>query len=185
LLEVLVSIVILSFGVLGVVGLQAASLQANREARYQAAAVRLGRELAEMMRGNKTVAVQTGTAANPYLLPDTSLPVGTAIAASPENCFSAPCTSGINVAKFEMAEWQQRVRDELPNARVAVCFDQTPYNGTTGRPQWTCTAGTSGVIVLKLGWTQRTTDRRDTGLAALDQATTPTVVLPLTAGSTE
>ena len=43
LLEVLVAIVVLSFGVLGAVGLQAAALQANREARNQSTAVALGR----------------------------------------------------------------------------------------------------------------------------------------------
>jgi type IV pilus assembly protein PilV len=71
LLEVLVAIVVLSFGVLGVVGLQAASLQANKEARNQSAAVRLGRELGDMMRGNKDIAILSGTA-NPYLVNFTS-----------------------------------------------------------------------------------------------------------------
>ena len=54
LLEVLVSIVVLSFGLLGMVGLQAASLQANRDARLQSTAVVLARELAEMMRATRT-----------------------------------------------------------------------------------------------------------------------------------
>ncbi len=35
LMEVLVSIVVLSFGLLGMVGMQAAALQSNREARLQ------------------------------------------------------------------------------------------------------------------------------------------------------
>lgn len=65
LIEVLVAIVLLSFGLLGMVGLQAAALQNNREARLQSAAVDLARELAEMMRGNKDVAALTS--ANPYL----------------------------------------------------------------------------------------------------------------------
>jgi type IV pilus assembly protein PilV len=65
LLEVLISMVILSFGLLGMVGLQAAALQANRQARIQASAGSLARELAEMMRGNKDVGLLT--AGNPYL----------------------------------------------------------------------------------------------------------------------
>ena len=64
LIEVLISIIILSFGLLGMVGLQAAALQANRDARLQSVATTLGRELAEKMRGNKAVAVLL---ANPYL----------------------------------------------------------------------------------------------------------------------
>jgi len=50
---------------LGVVGGEAAALQSNKEARYQAAAVRFARELGELMRGNKDVAIATATADNP------------------------------------------------------------------------------------------------------------------------
>ncbi|MBY0409356.1 MAG: type IV pilus modification protein PilV, partial [Burkholderiaceae bacterium] len=68
LIEVLVSIVVLSFGMLGMVGVQAFALQSNREARLQSQATNLARELAEMMRGNNQVGIQTATADNPYLI---------------------------------------------------------------------------------------------------------------------
>ena len=58
LIEVLISIVVLCFGVLGMVGLQAASLQANREARLQSTAVRMAEEMAELMRSNKDTALK-------------------------------------------------------------------------------------------------------------------------------
>ena len=64
-LEVLVALLGLSFGLLGMVGMQAASLQSNRDARLQSSAVLLTRELADMMRGNKSVSVKTSD--NPYL----------------------------------------------------------------------------------------------------------------------
>lgn len=54
LIEVLVAIVVLSFGLLGMVGLQAASLQANRDARLQSTAILLARDLAEAMRGTNS-----------------------------------------------------------------------------------------------------------------------------------
>src|SRR5664280_1123481 len=65
LVEVLVSIVVLSFGLLGMVGMQAAALQSNREARIQSTAVSLARELAELIRGNKAVGILTTS--NPYV----------------------------------------------------------------------------------------------------------------------
>src|ERR1035437_6960909 len=65
LIEVLVSIVVLSFGLLGMVGMQAAALQSNREARLQSAGVVLTRELADMIRGNKIEGVKP-TGSNPY-----------------------------------------------------------------------------------------------------------------------
>ena len=67
LVEVLVSIVVLSFGMLAMVGLQASALQSNREARMQSTATSLARELAEKMRGNHDVAILTVAANNPYL----------------------------------------------------------------------------------------------------------------------
>ena len=50
--EVLVSIVVLSFGMLGMVGLQASALKFGRDSRQQSTAVGLARELAEMMSAN-------------------------------------------------------------------------------------------------------------------------------------
>jgi type IV pilus modification protein PilV len=119
LLEVLVAVVVLSFGVLGAVGLQAAALQANKEARYQSAAVALGRELGDLMRGNKDLAITTGSG-NPYLVDFT----GTLPTANPA---CNPCTSQTEVAQFNMRDWLTRARDTLPGVRVVVCFDATPY----------------------------------------------------------
>ena len=86
--EVLVAIVILSIGVLGAVGMQAAGMRNSREVRSQALAGALARELAEKMRGNHTVAIQTTAAANPYLMDQTlvsNLPGQTVIATPSPN----------------------------------------------------------------------------------------------------
>ena len=48
LLEVLVAIFVLSFGMLGMVGMQSFSLQANRQARLASTAAGLAREMAEI-----------------------------------------------------------------------------------------------------------------------------------------
>lgn len=178
LLEVLVAIVVLSFGVLGVVGLQAAALRATKESRYISTATALSRELADMMRGNKDIALLTTAAANPYLgayLPTDALPTAA------QDCFSATCTTSLNVAAFNMRDWIQRVRTALPGARIAVCFDDSPYDGS-GLPQWACTSAANGIAVVKIGWT-----RQSIGAAnALEEGATsrPIVVLPLIAGST-
>lgn len=181
LIEVLVSVVVLSFGLLGMVGLQAAALQGNRDARLQSTAVSLARELAEMMRGNKDVALLT--AANPYLggfssplTPSTTsycLTVGT-----------TACTTPTAIANAQMTEWLARVDAELPGAQVAVCVDSAPFNAS-GNPVWLCTpGGTAATTVIKIGWTRGSTNRSATGAAALQRATTPSIVFPITAGST-
>lgn len=172
LLEVLVAIVVLSFGVLGAVGLQAAALQANKEARYQSAAVALGRELGDLMRGNKDIAIQTTSGANPYLTDFT----GTLPTANPA---CAPCASQTEVAQFNMRDWLARVGDVLPGARVVVCFDATPYTSADGLPQWTC-SNSGGLAVVKIGWTRQSTNA---SAAEPERAVRPAVVIPLIAGS--
>ena len=190
LVEVLVSIVVLSFGMLGIVGVQAFALQSNREARLQSHAVNLARELAEMMRGNNQIGIQSAAADNPYLMAATS-PLA---AATPSYCLrvgnaATGCTATEDVASAEMTDWLARVDSELPGARVTVCFDSQPYDAN-GQPQWACTpgvAGTDEVVVIKMGWTRQSTDRSKTGAAMLERASDtgsrPNVLFPVTSGN--
>ena len=182
LVEVLVSIVVLSFGLLGMVGMQAASLKANREARLQSSAMVLARELAEMVRSNNAIGILTGSA-NPYLGIFNSSPLA---AATPTYCLSmgtTACADNTAIANAEMTEWLARVDAELPGARVDVCFDAAPFDTTTGLPQWPCTAGTSGIVVVKIGWTRGSTDRSKSGADAFERARIPSIVFPVTAGN--
>lgn len=178
LLEVLIAIIILSIGMLGAVGMQAAALQSNKEARNQATATTFARELAEKMRGNKSVAIQTTTAANPYLF-DVTL-AGTSISPPTPNCFTAACSTPKDAATWDVADWQSRAQDALPSPRIKVCFDQDPFD-SVGKPRWACTDD-GDIAVLKMSWTRNST------AGTLEFAATtgvPVVVVPLTAGSSE
>lgn len=185
LVEVLISIVILSFGMLAMVGLQASALQANREARMQSTAASLARELAEKLRGNHDIAMlATG---NPYL-GDFSSPMANATPAycyaAGQNCDVAAGTESAKatlLANGEMTEWLARVDDTLPQGRVVVCFDATPFNAS-GTPQWGC-SNSGDIAVIKMGWTRGSTDRTPTS-TTLDKATTPSVIFPVTPAST-
>ena len=185
LIEVLVAILVLSFGMLGLVGMQAFALKSNRDAKFQAEGTNLARELAEMMRGNNLIAIKTTAADNPYLT--TTLAEET----SAETCLSATtvCSTQKAVAAAQMTEWRARVRNTLPGARVAICFDSQPYD-SQGLPQWACTDTTSGsdqVIVLKLGWTQFSTDSSTNNANAQVNADSdtsrPQIVVPVTGGN--
>ena len=183
LIEVLIAVLVFSFGLLGLVRLQTAALQNNREARLQATAVRMATELAERMRGNRVVSARTDAVDNPYLLAN-------ATAAPPKagvDCFAASCGSPLDVARWDIGEWLQRVFSTdggLPDARVVVCFDQTPYD-SDGLPQWAC-SGNGNVAQIKLGWTRASTDRSLTGAAASERAddagSRPAVTLPIDPG---
>ena len=189
LIEVLVAIVVFSFGLLGMVGMQAFALQANREARLQSQATSLARELAEMMRGNKQIAVLTTAATNPYL---GTFAVGSLTPSTASYCLNVSnaatgCTTTTDIASAQMTDWLARVDATLPGARVSVCQDGAPY-GSDGLPQWSCTPSTANeIIFIKIGWTQTSTDRSKTGAGALSQASDansrPNLVLPVTSGS--
>lgn len=177
--EVLVSIVVLSFGLLGMAGLQAASLKYGRYAKQQSVAVSLARELAEMMRANPAEA--TKTAANPYL---GSFSGETLAPATPASCLDvgSSCATPTDVANAQMTEWLARVQDTLPGARVVTCLDSAPYDGN-GLPQWNCTPpgdASKNITVIKLGWTSETT--RNAIQSAGDDGARPFVILPLTPG---
>lgn len=202
LLEVLISIIVLSFGVLGAVGLQATSLQANREARLQASAARLGEEIAELMRGNKNIAIKTTSSAeNPYLV---SIKSGDSDPANP-NCGypgKNACATNEDIAKRDVYDWWKRIDGikndpdndypaTLPGARVVICEDSTPYDGS-GLPQWAC-SNSGGLLVLKMGWTRANTLRGATGTdatdantvntGAFDKALRPSILFPINPGS--
>ena len=178
--EVLVAVVVLSLGVLGAVGMQAASLQSNKEARNQAAAGSLARELAEKMRANHSAAIETTAANNPYLL-DVTLTDATALTAPSPDCASAACTGVLEIGKWDIYEWQLRVRSTLSSPKVKICMDQDPFEAD-GTPKWAC-SDTGTVAVLKLAW-NRAGDKGLTQQTSI-ASTPPMLVLPLTPGSSE
>ena len=200
-IEVLISIVVLSFGLLGSVGLQSFAIKSNREGRLQSVATTLAREYAEMMRGNKDVGMKTSTTDNPYLLDDKTIKALSDLPSAWAYCLHTGCEDASvlaantpntavqkKVAQSEVLEWMARALDELPSAWIKVCFDEAPFD-SSGLSQWTCTAPTGGAtvnstIVIKMGWTQSALERGQTGDAALQKADTrPTLVFPVTSGN--
>ena len=178
-IEVLVAILILSIGMLGAVGMQAAALQANKESRNQAVAITFARELAEKMRGNKAIAIQATATANPYLI-DTTLNATPTIATPSTNCFLNGCASTTDMATWDVADLQARLQTALPTPRIKVCFDQTPFDAS-GQAQWIC-SDTGDIAVLKMSWTQKNTAGT---LEFASSSGVPVVVVPLTAGSVQ
>ena len=168
---------------LGAVGMQATALQANKETRNQATATIFARELAEKMRGNHTVAIRIpAVGVNPYLF-DVTLASTPVVAAPSRNCFTHAdgCPLLEDAATWDVADWQSRVQRELPTPRVKVCFDQDSFD-STGEPRWACT-DSGDIAVLKMSWNRNTTKG---DLVFTSQAeSVPTLVVPLTAGSSQ
>lgn len=162
LVEVLVSVVVLSVGLLGAMSLMLASARTSNEAATFTAAVNLVRDLSEKARMNKGIAAKND-AANAYL--DERWTEGAGEEGAVPSCAASgtPCNAA-QLAAWDMREWKQRIAVALPDARVSVCFDETPWNAATGAYDWACShAGRS--VVVKLGWTPRGAPPIDRGAA--------------------
>jgi type IV pilus assembly protein PilV len=181
--ELLVAVVVFSFGVLGVVGLHAAALRSHQEARHQTTGLQLARELAEMVRDNRAVGVRTVD--NPYLGSFVAPAAGGIVPAVTSYCLvvSAACTDAQTLAIAHMTQWLEQVAQSLPGARVVTCFDDTPYN-SSGLPQWECPADPSegAPLVIKMGWRRLALAPSASGVPSVELATqaggAPLVMLP-------
>lgn len=167
LIEVLVSIVILAFGVISMGGLQLASLRSAQASSNFSVASTLSRDYSEMMRSNYTISNNTSTAAgaNPYLF-DSSL--SSSYTATPTvNCKTTVCTPA-QIGTLHIADWAQRIQEQLPAGRAVVCRDSTPRNAD-GTYKWACD-NLGSAVSIKIGWI----DKRDVE----ERGTTTVAVTP-------
>lgn len=155
LLEVLISMLILAFGVMAMGGLQLASMKSAQSATSFSTAATLARDYTEMMRSNTTVSNSTATSApnNPYLFDSGSTSTYTVTPAV--NCKTTVCTAS-NISVLHVADWAERVAAQLPAGRAVVCRDPAPRNAD-GSYRWDCGANDATAITIKIGWI----DRRD------------------------
>ena len=104
LIEVLVTLVILTFGLLGIAGLMAKGQRASFEAFERQQAVALASDMAERVRANRTQAVAYSTAAR------SNNPAGTGdfykdlLIGNYTDCGTALCTPA-DLAAFDVAVW--------------------------------------------------------------------------------
>ncbi|SCX74277.1 type IV pilus modification protein PilV [Variovorax sp. EL159] len=174
LVEVLVSIVVLSVGLLGTVRMLLASVRTSNEAATFTAAVNLVRELSEKARMNKGVATSNSTA-NAYLVEQRAVGVGSDAGSAGRTCMaSGAACDAAQLAAWDMREWLQRIAKALPEARVSVCFDETPWSDAAAEYAWPC-SHTGRNVVVKLGWTPR-------GTAETTRLSAPRLVMQLVPG---
>lgn len=148
LVEVLVSIVVLSVGLLGAMHMLLASVRASHEAAMFTAAVNLIRELSEKARMN------TGVPANAYLVESWTEGTASQDVAGPGCVAHGVACSPAQWATWDMQEWKRRVASALPDARLSVCVDDAPWNDAAGAYAWACSHAGHNVVV-KLGWVPR------------------------------
>lgn len=136
LIEVLVSVLILSIGLVGVATLQAVSLKNNQSAFMRSQASALAYDLADRMRSN-------------VLTADSNL-YDPGTAATIANCKSTAGCTPQQMAQNDLAEWNAAIATYLPMGEGFVCIDSTPDDGTEAAdPQ--CD-GTGTQLSVKVWW---------------------------------
>ncbi len=135
LIEVLVSLLIFSTGVLGMAGLQSVSLQANQAAFFRTQATNLTLDIMDRMRSN-VVAVEAG---------DYNDTAGAATA----SCFTTAGCSDQQMAAQDVLDWSANVADTLPLGDSVVCLDATPNDGTSGAD---ACSNSGSIYAIKIYW---------------------------------
>lgn len=125
-LEVLVSLLIISIGMLGLASLQALSLKNGQSAYYRSVATQLANDMSDRMRGNIT-----GVYGNAYNRTGIGTDYATAVTACTDTAGPGSCVAA-DLAKNDAYEWQQLVATLLPGGQGIVCMDSLPNDGTSG-----------------------------------------------------
>ena len=108
-IEVLVTLLIISLALLGTAGLQAYSMRLSQGGQFRTQAVFLAADLAERMEANLT-----GARDGAYVVTTSSVPVAASTA-----CVDAVCNAGA-LAAFDLAQWQNAIAATLPQSSWAV-----------------------------------------------------------------
>lgn len=117
LLEVLIAVLIMSFGLLALGSLTAASVQYGKSAQFQTIGVQLIGDLTDRMRGNIE-----GFAASSYNKTTVYVSSNAALTAPGTNCTSTACTSA-QLAAWDLHEWRTDLRRRLPGGDAYVLRD--------------------------------------------------------------
>ncbi len=161
LLEVLVAVLVLSFGLLGIAGLLLATVQNNTVAAQRTTATFLAQDMADRIRSNinSTKPLTPGPPnqfiANPDYYDYNSQGTNA-------NCYgSTPtgnCASAQAVAQRDLFIWNQQIAASLPGGQGVVCQDLTPDDGISFAANQ-CDKNSTSPWVIKIFWSVRGEDQ--------------------------
>ncbi|OGB21181.1 MAG: type IV pilus modification protein PilV [Burkholderiales bacterium RIFCSPLOWO2_02_FULL_57_36] len=106
LIEAMVSLVVLAFGVLGLIGFQMQTLRDTRDSVGRSRAIVGIQDIGDRMR------------INPNLVP-ANYTAGFGAVATPTDCTAAPCTTA-QLAAFDIWRWKANIAAALPGGQAAI-----------------------------------------------------------------
>ncbi|TCS35703.1 type IV pilus assembly protein PilV [Paucimonas lemoignei] len=150
LIEVLVSLLVLSVGIIGAASMQLNALRSNQQSGFHSTALQLAIDTADQIRA--ATVNNDADAANAYLRLDFKSEESVISAHSLCYDVSSACNA-VEITDAQIYEIQRRLKSSLPNGRIKVCRDAAPWSDSSNTYQWDChDAGKSAPIVVKLSW---------------------------------
>lgn len=110
LIEVMVSLIILTMGLLGMATLHGLGTKTNNQSYFRTQAVNQAYDILDRMRANRA-----GTSGGYYALPSSSVTVT-------GNCTQSPCSIS-DTAKFDLSEWNRANLSLLPSGSGTVSIE--------------------------------------------------------------
>lgn len=135
LIEVLIALLVLSFGMMGMAGVQSVSLRGNQAAYFRTQATSLSMDIIERMRANLT-----GVGAGAY-----NNVAGSATA----SCFTTAGCTNTQMADQDINDWLAQVTALLPGGTAVVCLDSGGDDGTAAA--FACD-NTGATYAIKIWW---------------------------------
>lgn len=139
LLEVLIAILILSFGLLGMLGLIINSYKMTSSSNFRTIAAQQAYSIADTVRANILLLAKFQNPSE----------------ASNSGCFLLSGCEKDDVYGNDVAMWHSRLAGMLPLGRGTICSDATPTDGDPS--DWECdpvTAVPTGPFVVKVCWVE-------------------------------
>ena len=159
LLEVLITVVIFSVGLLGIAGLQMTGMKHTHNSHLRSVATTQAIDMADRMRANME-GVQGGEYVKAFNCTTSSV-----------DCASSPCTAA-QLAEYDMCQWTSETTAALPGgalAGAAVCLDDSPAPTSATKNwvgSWEC-SDTGNIFAIKIQWAERALDEDDQDTAGI------------------
>ncbi len=138
-MEILVTILVVAIGLLGLAGLQLASLKQNNQALQRSIATLDAYDLADRMRANP-LAVNFGWFNSPT-------------AAATAACATTTGCTPQQMAENDFYEWKNQLASDLPNGVGFVCIDSTADTAVDPAVGPSCD-GAGNLYTIYITWTE-------------------------------
>lgn len=119
-IESLVTIAVVSFGLLGVVGLLVTGISAANMSQMRSSAINLANEIAESMRANQTGVTDSIKNSSGYIVSDSAASLPSKVC-KPQGATVLPVSCDpMEMAAFDVYDWKRKIEASLPNGKGEI-----------------------------------------------------------------